>query len=181
MLLFVSRIAAEKNLRLALAAYDAVRARQPGARMVWVGAGPALPEWQRERPDLIFAGVQRDAALAHHFASADLFVFPSLSETFGNVTLEALASGLPVVAFDYGAAHAHVRSGIHGKLAPCGDATVFTHAAAALADELADDAGARARYRAATRAAVARLSHRAVAAQLVELFAPHLEDLWRAA
>jgi len=63
--------------------------------------------------------------LAAHYASADLFVFPSLSETFGNVTMEALASGLAVVAFDYAAAREHIIHEHNGLLAPCDDETAF--------------------------------------------------------
>jgi glycosyltransferase involved in cell wall biosynthesis len=63
--------------------------------------------------------------LAAHYASADLFVFPSLSETFGNVTMEALASGLAVVAFDYAAAREHIVHGHNGLVAPCDDDIAF--------------------------------------------------------
>jgi glycosyltransferase involved in cell wall biosynthesis len=74
--------------------------------------------------------------LATHYASADLFLFPSLTETFGNVTLEALASGLAVAAFDYAAARAHVEPGRSGLLAPYGDTQAFIAAAATLAQDL---------------------------------------------
>src|SRR3546814_20554790 len=66
-------------------------------------------------------GVKRGAARARHVASADLFLFPSLSETFGNVTLEAMASGVPTVAFDYGATREHLRDGSHGAAIALGD------------------------------------------------------------
>jgi len=180
-LLYVGRIAPEKNLALAVEVYDAVRALSPGARMVWVGGGPDLAEWRARRPDIVLPGIQRGAELARWFASADAFVFPSLSETFGNVTLEALASGLPVLAFDYGAAGAHVQTGIHGRLAACGDAAQFVRAGVSLVDELLEDEYAAAGYRARAREATARLSHQAVAAQLVSLLEPYREEVWRAA
>ncbi len=110
----VGRIAAEKNLALAVRAFDAVREVRPEAVLVWVGDGPERARLQREHPRFVFCGVRRGADLARHFASADLFLFPSLSETFGNVTLEALASGVPTVAFDYGAARETLRHGVHG-------------------------------------------------------------------
>jgi glycosyltransferase involved in cell wall biosynthesis len=75
--------------------------------------------------------------LAAHYASADLFLFPSLTETFGNVTLEALASGLAVAAFDYAAARAHVEPGHSGLLAPFGDPQAFIAAATVLAEDFA--------------------------------------------
>lgn len=112
--IYVGRIAAEKNLDLAVRAFRQIRHVRPDARFVWVGDGPARAKLEHDNPDFIFCGVQRGEALARHFASGDLFVFPSLSETFGNVTLEALASSVPTVAFDYGAAREYLRDGVHG-------------------------------------------------------------------
>ena len=116
-LLYVGRLAHEKNVPLALAAFGAVRSQWPGARMVVVGDGPLRRSLQRSHPDVHFAGMLRGEALATHYASADVFVFPSLSETFGNVTLEAMASGLCVVAFAAAAAGELVRDGRNGLLA----------------------------------------------------------------
>ncbi len=132
-LLYVGRLAAEKNVALALAAFEAVRTRKPSARLVMVGDGPLHARLRERHPEVIFAGIQRGEALAAHYASADLFVFPSESETFGNVTLEALASGLPVVAFDAAAASEHVRDGQSGLLAPLGAERAFIAATCSLA------------------------------------------------
>ncbi|HEX5755697.1 MAG TPA: glycosyltransferase family 1 protein [Arenimonas sp.] len=129
-LLHVGRIAPEKNLGLAVRAFRALQQQHPAARMVWVGDGPARATLQRENPDFIFAGTLRGDSLAQHYASADLFCFPSLSETFGNVTLEAMASGLACVAFDYGAAREHLRDGDHGAAVPFGDEAAFVAAVA---------------------------------------------------
>lgn len=86
-----------------------------------------------ENPDFIFCGVQRGAALARHFASGDLFLFPSRSETFGNVTLEAMASGVATVAFDYGAAREYLRNGHSGAAVENDEA--FIQAAVALTED----------------------------------------------
>ena len=137
--IYLGRIAAEKNLELAIAAFRCIQLRQPDARFIWVGTGPEAERLHREHPDFHFAGLRLGEDLAAHFASADLFLFPSLTETFGNVTLEAMASGVPTVAFDYGAAHQHLRDGEHGRLIPFGNAPGFIDAA----DELAADAPAR--------------------------------------
>lgn len=131
--LYVGRIAAEKNLELAVQAFEAISQRVPQARYVWVGDGPARAALQAAHPEYIFAGMQRGLALARHMASADLFPFPSLSETFGNVILEALAAGLPVVAYAEGAAREHVRNGINGHAIESGNAAAFITAAANLA------------------------------------------------
>lgn len=131
--LYVGRIAAEKNLELAVQAFAAIRQQNPDARYVWVGDGPARAALQEAHPDFIFAGMQRGEALARHFASADLFVFPSLSETFGNVILEALAAGLPVVAYAEGAAREHLVDGVNGYCIASGNTEAFVDAAARLA------------------------------------------------
>ncbi|RDY66607.1 glycosyltransferase family 4 protein [Lysobacter soli] len=123
--IYVGRIAAEKNLDLAVRAFRQIQNVRPDARFVWIGDGPARAKLEHDNPDFIFCGVQRDEALARHFASGDLFVFPSLSETFGNVTLEALASGVPTVAFDYGAAREYLRDGVHGAAVAPNDEAGF--------------------------------------------------------
>jgi glycosyltransferase involved in cell wall biosynthesis len=132
-LLYVGRLAAEKNVNLALCAFEAARRRLPTAQMVVVGDGPQRTKLQLDYPDAHFVGVQRGEALAAHYASADVFLFPSLSETFGNVTLEALASGLPVVAFDSAAAAEYVDDCASGLLVKPGDELGFIAAACNMA------------------------------------------------
>lgn len=129
--IYVGRIAAEKNLDLSVRAFRAIQRAQPRATFVWVGDGPVRARLAQEHPDFVFCGVQRGEALARHFASGDLFLFSSHSETFGNVTLEAMASGVPTVAFNYGAAREHLQHGVHG--AAVDDDAGFLAAAQALA------------------------------------------------
>ncbi len=131
--LYVGRLAPEKNLGDLLTAFEAVRSVAPGARLVLVGDGPARASLQQRCPDALFAGVRRGDDLAAHYASADLFLFPSLTETFGNVVPEAMASGLAVVAYDCAAAGQLVRHAASGLLARPGDSHGFTAAAARLA------------------------------------------------
>jgi glycosyltransferase involved in cell wall biosynthesis len=131
--LYVGRIAPEKNLELAIEAFRAIQQRVPQARYVWVGDGPARAALEAAHPDFIYAGVQRGEALARHYASADLFPFPSLSETFGNVIIEALAAGLPVVAYTEGAAREHLVDGVNGYSIAPGNASGFVDAVVRLA------------------------------------------------
>ncbi len=127
--LYVGRIAAEKNLGLAVEAFLRLRRREPRLRFVLVGDGPAKEALQKAHPDFHYAGMRRGAELAAHYASGDLFLFPSVTETFGNVVTEALASGLVAVAYDYAATREHVREGGNGFAASFGDPEAF-HAAA---------------------------------------------------
>lgn len=131
--LHVGRLAAEKNMATLAAAFMTIRQRQPQARLVLVGDGPEKKALRSVLPDAIFAGVRRGDDLAAHYASGDIFLFPSVTETFGNVTLEAMASGLPVVAYDYAAAAQHLQHEKNGLLAAYGQTDKFT----ALAGELA--------------------------------------------
>jgi glycosyltransferase involved in cell wall biosynthesis len=124
-LLYVGRIAAEKRVELALQAFAAARRIQPRLSMVVVGEGPRRQALEIEFPDVRFVGNQTGAALSACYASADIFLFPSETDTFGNVTLEALASGLPVVAFDLAAASEHVIDRISGRLVPPGNDAAF--------------------------------------------------------
>jgi glycosyltransferase involved in cell wall biosynthesis len=145
--LVVGRVAREKHLELAVGAFHALRCEQPDAKLVIVGDGPLRPELQRRHRDFIFTGTLRGEELAAHYASADVFLFPSLTETFGNVVLEAMASGLAVVAFDDAAAREHIVDGENGLTATAPDADAFVRRAL----ELARDAQRTARLGAAAR------------------------------
>lgn len=129
----VGRLAPEKNLPLLVSAFRTLQSIRPQSRMVLVGSGPETKRMQREHPDFALAGSRTGEDLARHYASADVFLFPSLTETFGNVLLEAMASGLAVVAFDYAAAREHVQDGVNGLKAAYGDEAEFLGLASALA------------------------------------------------
>lgn len=129
---YVGRLAAEKNLGLAVEAFLAMRAVAPRAKFLLVGDGPERPSLERRHPDFLWAGVRRGSELAAHYASADAFIFPSVTETFGNVVTEAMASGLVVLAYDYASTRQHVRSGRNGVAVPFDDAKAFVRAAVEL-------------------------------------------------
>lgn len=124
--MLVSRLAAEKNLPLVIDTFYAMRQVQSTAILVMVGDGPARAALQLQYPDVIFAGMQTGEDLAAHYASGDVFLYPSLTETYGNVTIEAMSSGLAVIAYHYAAAREHIQHGINGVLAPYADAAGFT-------------------------------------------------------
>jgi glycosyltransferase involved in cell wall biosynthesis len=153
--LYVGRVAAEKNLPLAVHAFRAMQHAAPrrALQLVVVGDGPLRATLRRANPDAIFCGVQHGPDLARHYASGDVFLLPSETETFGNVTLEAMASGLAVVAYDYAAARAHISHAENGWLAPYRDAGRFVDLAAALACGCRSLVGLRRRAREAALAA----------------------------
>jgi len=130
--IYVGRLASEKNLALAIEAYRAMQTPNTVVKFVLVGDGPMRASLEKEHPDLIFCGMKTGEDLAEHYASGDIFLFPSETETFGNVTLEAMASGLAVVAYDYAAARIHISHGASGMLAPYSDAKAYINAAVAL-------------------------------------------------
>ena len=171
--LYVGRLAAEKNLPLALRAFRGIQASQPKARFVLVGDGPMRAALARDNPDCVFAGMRTGEDLARHYASADLFLFPSMTETFGNVTLEAMASGLCVVAFHHAAAADVIRDGESGVLAEYGDVQGFLRAAAKVAREPV----LRARIGAEARRAASVLDWGAIN----DRFSTALLDVWKEA
>jgi glycosyltransferase involved in cell wall biosynthesis len=162
----VGRLAPEKNLGLLLEAFAAMRQVDPALKLVFVGDGPARDSLHAACPDAVFAGLRSGEDLAAHYASADLFAFASLTETFGNVTIEALASGLPVLAFDTAAAGDWVRGGHNGWLLPVDDEAAFARQAALLARDpaLVRMAASQA------RAQVAALDWRHIAGQVEGIF-----------
>jgi glycosyltransferase involved in cell wall biosynthesis len=116
-LLYVGRLAPEKNLKLVIQTYNNLKRSHPDIKLVLVGDGPMRAGLEKDNPEVIFAGFQTGPSLAQHYASADIFLFASQTETFGNVTLEAMASRLAIVAFHHAAAGELIQSGVNGMLA----------------------------------------------------------------
>jgi phosphatidylinositol alpha 1,6-mannosyltransferase len=130
--LYVGRLSPEKNLATLATAFQSLG--NTSAHLVCVGDGPARGELEQALRGrrVTFTGYLSGKALATAYASADVFAFPSLTETFGQVAQEAMASGLPVVAFDSGGVRdlvAHERTGL---LVPAGEQGAFAAALAAL-------------------------------------------------
>ena len=117
--LHVGRMAAEKNYPLLFRAYAAMRAANPRCRFVVAGEGPLRDRLQRAQPGCIFAGFFSRDEIGRYYASADIYIHASLTETFGNVLTEAMASGLAVAGFDYAAAPAIRARRESGLTAPC--------------------------------------------------------------
>jgi len=128
-LLSVGRLASEKNLDLIVNTYQTLKSANRAVKLVFAGDGPYRTHLQTQCPDAIFMGMCSHTQLATIYASADLFLFPSLTETFGNVTLEALASGTPVLAFDCAAASELVQDSSNGWLIPGDDAQAYARKA----------------------------------------------------
>ena len=161
--IMVGRVAAEKNFDLAIEAFAKMRHAVPDTRCVVVGDGPLRARLQEKHDWLHFAGMRSGEDLAAHYASADVLIFPSETETFGNVLLEGMASGLTTVSYDYAASALHVRHGENGLKASKGDAAEFIrHAVDALALKPGDD------LRQAARETAGRLGWEQVVAQMEE-------------
>lgn len=127
--LHVGRVAAEKNIGLVIASYHAMQQAQPQLRLMMVGDGPLLDKLKRRHPDIIFTGPKVGLELSQHYASADIFLFASESETFGNVILEAMSSGLAVVAYNYAAAKLHIKNQLNGLVVEPGNPDEFCNTA----------------------------------------------------
>jgi phosphatidylinositol alpha 1,6-mannosyltransferase len=150
-LLLVSRLVKEKDLLELVPLERILRERRIRHRLVLVGDGPLRAELERLLPEAHFAGHLEGDALARWYASADVFVFPSTTETFGNVVAEAQASGLPVVVADRGGPPELVDEGVDGFIARANSPADLADRVAALLT----DAAARGRMGEAARAAVA--------------------------
>lgn len=126
---YVGRLAAEKNIDLVLRTFDTLHQTRPQTRLLLVGDGPLLARLKTDHPEHIYAGIRRGEDLARHYASADLFLFPSLTETYGNVVAEALASGLGVVSYARAAAAELIEDGHNGFIVPPRDEVGFIQSA----------------------------------------------------
>jgi glycosyltransferase involved in cell wall biosynthesis len=148
----VSRFAREKDFPFVIEVYDAMRRARPGTQLVLVGHGPMEAELRSAGVGHVIGGRREDTELSALYASGDVFLYPSLTETFGNVTLEAMASGLAVVAYRTAAARQFIDHGCSGLLAEPGDRAGFVTLALQLASDprLVRDLGRAARTTAET-------------------------------
>ena len=164
--LHVGRIAPEKDIPLAIDGWRAIRAAGIPAILVVAGDGPERKRLVAACPEAVFTGTLSRDNLAKAYASADLFLFPSRSETFGNVLLEAMASGIPAVSFEYAAPQIHVRHGHNGWLAPFDDrAAWITTAVAAAGDPII-----RNQCAASARTTAAAISWQSIIVRLEHIF-----------
>lgn len=126
-MLYVGRLSPEKEIDVLVQAYLSMKKNNQDIKLVIVGDGPERGRLEMlcQGHDVIFTGNLSGPKLAQAYASANVFVFASQVETFGNVVLEAMASGLPVIAYNYASAHLHVKNGETGWLSALGDTTAF--------------------------------------------------------
>ena len=152
-MLFVGRVSKEKNLDLLVSATRLLAETKSPVRPIIVGDGPYMPEMRRLLGDAIFTGYLGGENLAIAYASADFFVFPSTTDTFGNVVLEAQASGIPVIVSDVGGPRDLVSHGVDGYVTKALDAADLAEAIRKLAtdSDLRAQMGARGRARVETR------------------------------
>lgn len=139
-LTFVGRLVWEKNLRLLAEAATQMK-HSASAKIVIVGDGPAREKLQEMMPEAHFTGFLKGEPLTTAYASSDAFVFPSITETFGNVTVEAMAAGLPAICASRGGACDIVQPGENGLLVDGQDSAELAHAM----DQLVADPAMRAR------------------------------------
>ncbi|CAN5800537.1 glycosyltransferase [soil metagenome] len=136
-LLYVGRVSKEKDLDILAAAYRRLRDAQVPVKLYIVGLGPYDEALAQLLPDAVFTGYLAGEELACAYASADVFVFPSTTDTFGNVILEAQASGLPVVVSDVGGPAELVEQGVNGLITKAKDVEDFARAIERLATDRA--------------------------------------------
>lgn len=112
--LFASRLVWEKNIKTLIEIYQAIQIQQLDYNFIVVGEGTAKATAMQEMPKAIFLGKKPHQELARLYASADAFIFPSVSETYGNVVIEAMASGLPSIIANGGGSASLIQHGVNG-------------------------------------------------------------------
>lgn len=161
-IIHVGRMAAEKNYPLLFRVFAAMKAANPACRFVLAGEGPLKASLMRDHPDCVFAGFFSRDEIGRYYASADIYIHASLTETFGNVLTEAMASGLAVAGFDYAAARIFVKEGKTGLKVPCDQPEALVAAGV----RLATSPNLVGTFRRAARAAVEAQSWETVIARL---------------
>ncbi len=132
---FVSRLVWEKNLQTYVDTVKNLQRKYSNIRALVVGDGPAKKELEHMLPEAHFTGFITGDELSRAYASSDVFLFPSETETFGNVTLEAMSSGLPCVVADATGSRSLVESGVNGFLAPPRDTEAFADCVGKIVDD----------------------------------------------
>jgi phosphatidylinositol alpha 1,6-mannosyltransferase len=171
LLLFVGRLVAEKNLADLARASLLLRGKGCRFRLAFAGDGPFRKTLERLLPHDLFLGFLEGEALSRLYASSDFFVFPSATETFGNVVLEAFASGLPVVAADQGGPVDLVEPGFNGLLAKAHDPENLAYRMRTLLE----DPGMLNRLRAGALETSSRWDWRSINGRLLEHYERALE------
>jgi len=171
-LLSVGRLAAEKNLNLTIETYQALKDAGRDVKMVFAGDGPMRSITAAKCPDAFFMGMCSHEQLAILYASADVLLFPSLTETFGNVTLEAMASATPVLAFDCAAASDFVTNHHNGWLIDSTQPQAYINRAL----DITLDTSAMHQARLHTRASIEHLGWDEIAQQVEDIFQAAIEN-----
>jgi len=171
-IVFLGRLVMEKGLDVFAETIVQLRKQQVPHKVLVIGDGPARGWFETNLPGGIFAGFQTGADLGRALASGDVFFNPSITETFGNVTLEAMASGLPVVAAGATGASSLVHEGETGRLVPPGDAQAFADAIA----PYCTDNDLRAQHGAAGEAKSREYSWSAINRVVAELYVRLVEE-----
>ncbi len=162
--LVVGRVSTEKNIGLAIRACRHLHLSRPDMICLVVGDGPARARLQRDHPEVRFPGYLTGEQLADCYAAADILLFPSETETFGNVLIEGMASGMAVLSYDYAAAAWHGVDGENLLKVPKGDETAFLAAAEKLLDSVI-----RAKLGTAARCTAEQLGWPAIVAEMEKI------------
>ncbi len=165
-IVFFGRVVLEKGLAVFADAFDLIKAANPKARVMVIGDGPARAWMQKRLPDAVFTGLLSGPALGRAVASGDILLNPSITETFSNVVLEAMASGLTPVCADAPNNRSLFRDGVSGVLAPSRDAASYAWAAG----QLISDPVRRADLAAAAQAASAGYSWSAILDGVADIY-----------
>lgn len=168
--IYVGRMSPEKNLDLVAKAFYRMRQIRPDTVCVVVGDGPVQKKFENQHPEFIHCKYLHGEELATAYASADIMVFPSISETFGNTVTESLASGLVTVAYDYASAKMHLKHGVNGVTARYDDEEDYLKQIEISLKVFRDE-----NMRGEARRSVESLSWKAIAERLVEI-AEQIED-----